>query len=263
MAESRKNNNTKKAKVEDESAEDVLNAQHEKLGAMQSEIEKLNDEATEEILQIEKKYNALRKPYYKKRNDVIREIPDFWLKTFLNHNMMSDLLDEEDQEVFKYLKEVNVEDFDDVKSGFKISFTFDTNPYFKNKTISKSFQYNDEAVLTVVPTKIEWKEGKDLTKRKGGSSKLEGGKRGHEDIDIGSESFFCWFQEDDQDLELGEIIKEDVWPNPGKYYHGLADEDEEGDVEVDDDEAEVEGDEDDGEGEEGGEGEGEGEEEDQ
>jgi len=195
-----------------------------------------------EILQIEKKYNSLRKPYYKKRNDVIREIPDFWLKAFLNHDMMADLLDEEDQNAFKYLKELNVEDSDDVKSGFKISFTFDTNPYFKNKTLSKTFQYNDDAELTVVPTKIDWKEGMDLTKRhKGG--KTDNNKRTHEEID--SESFFNWFNEEDQDLELGEIIKEDLWPNPSKYYHGLTDDD---DDEGDDDEVEVEGDDEEGEG---------------
>jgi len=256
MADSRKN---KRSKVEDEeaaaaSADSALNNQHGKLDIIQGEIEKLNDEATEEILQIEKKYNSLRKPYYKKRNDVIREIPEFWLKAFLNHDMMADLLDDEDQSAFKHLRELNVEDSEDVKSGFKITFTFDPNPFFKNKTLSKTFQYNDDGELHVVPTKVEWKEGMDLTKRV--RNKGEGGKRTADE----SESFFNWFNDEDQDLELGEIIKEDLWPNPGKYYHGLADDEEEGEegydeVEVVDDE---EGDEEEGEGEEG---EGEGEEE--
>jgi len=238
----------KKAKTEEVvPAADALEGQHKKLETIQGEIEKLNDEATEEILQIEKKYNGLRKPYYKKRNDVIREIPDFWLKAFLNHEMMADLLDEEDQNAFKHLKELNVEDFEDVKSGFKITFTFDNNSYFKNKALSKTFQYNEDGELTVTPTKIEWKEGMDLTKRQKGK---DGNKRAAEETD--SESFFNWFNEDDQDLELGEIIKEDLWPNPGKYYHGLTEDDEEGE----DEEVEVEGD-DDEEGDEEGEGEGE------
>lgn len=241
----------KKSKVEDPAAaaanaEAALNNMHGKLDGIQGEIEKLNDEATEEILQIERKYNGLRKPYYKKRNEVIREIPEFWLKAFLNHDMMADLLDEEDQEAFKFLKELHVEDFEDVKSGFKISFTFDTNPYFKNKTLSKTFQYNEDGELNVVPTKVEWKEGKDLTKRV--KAKAEGNKRSSDE----SESFFNWFNDEDQDLELGEIIKEDLWPNPGKYYHGIVDDDEEG--EEFDEEAEVEDDEGEGEGEEEGEG---------
>lgn len=46
----------------------------------------------------------------------------FYSTKFLNHDMMADLLDEEDQNAFKHLKELNVEDSEDVKSGFKISF---------------------------------------------------------------------------------------------------------------------------------------------
>jgi len=244
MADSRKNKKSKSDATE-APTEDAPNVQHEKLTTIQTEIEKLNDEATEEILQIEKRYNGLRKPYYKKRNDVIREIPDFWLKAFLNHDMLADLLDEEDQNAFKHLKELNVEDFDDVKSGFKISLTFDSNPYFKNKTLSKTFQYDEEGILTVIPTKIDWKEGMDLTKREKGK---DGNKRTQYSE---SESFFNWFSDEDQDLELGELIKEDLWPNPGKYYHGLTDEEDQ-ELEGDEEEAEVEGDEE-GEDEEGGE----------
>jgi len=249
MADSRKN---KKSKVEDEEAATVaadtaLNNQHGKLDIIQGEIEKLNDEATDAILQIEKKFNTLRKPYYKKRNEVIREIPEFWLKAFLNHDMMADLLDEEDQSAFKHLRELSVEDSEDVKSGFKITFTFDPNAYFKNKTLSKTFTYNEDGELTVVPTKVEWKEGMDLTKRV--KSKAEGGKRTADEN--ASESFFNWFNDEDQDLELGEIIKEDLWPNPGKYYHGLTDEEEDGgegydEVEVVDDEEDDEEDEEEG-----------------
>jgi len=234
MADSRKNKKVKSDATE-APTEDALNVQHDRLTAMQTEIEKLNDEATEEILQIEKRYNGLRKPYYKKRNDVIREIPEFWLKAFLNHEMLADLLDEEDQNAFKFLKELNVEDFDDVKSGFKISLTFDNNPYFKNKTLSKTFQYDEAGILTVAPTKIEWKEGMDLTKRE--KATKEGNKRTQESE---SESFFNWFSEEDQDLELGELIKEELWPNPGKFYHGL---DEEEELEGEEEEAEVEGEE--------------------
>jgi len=134
----------------------------------------------------------------------------------------------------------------------------------KEKMLGKKEKLENIAVKGI---KIEWK-GKDLTKRDAGK---DGGKRSHEETQ--SESFFNWFNEEDQDLELGkiahptnardddacahgcgcgapatwEIIKEDIWPNPGKYYHGLAEEDDG----EEDDEVEVEGDEDDLEGEEG------------
>jgi len=225
----------KKAKVEtSENSNEELQGQYDKLDAIQAEIEKLNDEATEEILQIEKQYNGKRKPYYKQRNDVIRDIPAFWSKAFLNHDMLCDLLDEEDQKVFQHMKELTVEDFDDVKSGFKITFTFDANPYFKNKTLHKEFRYNADGQLSVHPSKIEWKEGMDLTKLRKATPKPETGKRSREMSE--TESFFNWFNPEDQDLELGEIIKEDLWPNPAKYYHGG----DEVDEELDPDECEAE-----------------------
>lgn len=200
---------------EDSSTEDRVQA----LETIQDDIEKLNDEATEEILQVERKYNTKRKPYYKRRNEIIREIPDFWLRVFTSHEMLTALLDDNDQAVFKYLRELNVEDHEDVKSGYKISLHFDPNPFFKNTVLSKEFRYDKDGVLTVIPTNIEWKEGKDLTKKP--PAKDNKGKRTREDE---SESFFTWFSPEDQDLELAEIIKEDLWPNPAKYYLGLAEE---------------------------------------
>jgi len=234
----------KQQKIDPEDA--VVDDKVQSLETIQDEIEKLNDEATEEILQVERKYNAKRKPYYKRRNEIIREIPDFWLKVFTSHEMLTSLLDENDQAVFKYLKELTVEDHDDVKSGYKISLTFDPNPYFKNSVLTKEFRYDKDGELKVIPTNIEWKEGKDLTKRP--PAKDTKGKRQRDDE---SESFFTWFSPEDQDLELAEIIKEDLWPNPGKYYLGLAEEEED-----EQEEAEEEGGEEGGEeGEEGEEGE--------
>jgi len=189
------------------------------LEGLQENIEELNDKATEEILEVERKYNRLRKPLYERRNQAIRKIPEFWVKVFTTQEMLAALLIENDLAAFKYLRELNVEDHDDVKSGFKISLTFDPNPFFKNSVLSKEFLYDKDGNLTVIPTRIEWKDGKDLTQKQ--PSK---GKRGREEE---SESFFTWFNEEDQDLELAEIIKEDLWPNPAKYYFGLEEEAEE------------------------------------
>lgn len=234
----------KKIKAEPEDSVDLVDDQDiQLLESIQDQIEELNDRATDEILEVEKKYNRLRKPIYDRRNQAIRKIPDFWLKVFTSQDMLAALLSESDLAVFKYLKELNVEDNDDVKSGFKISLIFDPNPFFKNSMLSKEFQYDKDGNLTVIPTKIEWKEGKDLTKKQ--QSKDAKNKRAREEE---SESFFTWFNPEDQDLELAEIIKEDIWTNPAKYYLGLVDESELG-------EAEEEGDEDDEEGEKGEDGE--------
>lgn len=44
----------------------------------QSEIEKLNDKASEEILVVEEKFNAKRKTYFRQRNEYFKKLPKFW-----------------------------------------------------------------------------------------------------------------------------------------------------------------------------------------
>lgn len=51
----------------------------EEIDTAQSEIDLLNEKASEEILKIEQKYNKLRKPLYDKRNIIIKRIPNFWV----------------------------------------------------------------------------------------------------------------------------------------------------------------------------------------
>lgn len=56
----------------------------------------------------------------------------------------------------------------------------------------------------------------DLTKRTGQTPNKAGKKRQHEE----PESFFTWFTDhsDAGSDELGEVIKDDIWPNPLQYY---------------------------------------------
>lgn len=68
----------KKSKTETEEVIDDEDIQA--LEGIQDQIEELNDKATEEILEVERKYNRLRKPIYQKRAEAIRKLPDFWYK---------------------------------------------------------------------------------------------------------------------------------------------------------------------------------------
>ena len=76
---------------------------------------------------------------------------------------MSALLNEEDEEALQYLTKVEVHEFEDIKSGYKINFHFDENPYFDNKCISKEFHLNDTGEPSSKSSSITWKAGKDLT----------------------------------------------------------------------------------------------------
>lgn len=59
---------TKKQKVETE--ESLL----EEIDTCQNDIDALNEQASEEILKIEQKYNKLRKPFYEKRSVIISKV---------------------------------------------------------------------------------------------------------------------------------------------------------------------------------------------
>lgn len=150
-------------------------------------------------------------------------------------------------------------EFEDIKSGYRIDFYFDENPYFENKILSKEFHLNESGDPSSKSTEIKWKAGKDLTKRASQTPNKAGKKRQHEE----PESFFTWFT-DHSDAgadELGEVVKDDIWPNPLQYYLVPDMDDEEGEGEEDEEEGlediDEEGDEDEGEEDDDEEGEGE------
>jgi template-activating factor I len=132
----------------------------EEIDRVQCEIDKLNEEASEEILKVEQKFNKLRQPHYKNRSELIARIPAFWVTVFLNHPQLSTLLDEDDEEALQYLKKVDVQEFEDIKSGYRINFYFDKNEFFENDVLFKEFHLNDNGEPTCKSSQIKWKPGK-------------------------------------------------------------------------------------------------------
>jgi hypothetical protein len=53
----------------------------EDLDKVQADLDNLNEAASEEILKVEQKFNQQRKPHFEKRNDLIKQIPNFWVTT--------------------------------------------------------------------------------------------------------------------------------------------------------------------------------------
>ncbi|KAH6792036.1 hypothetical protein C2S52_002513 [Perilla frutescens var. hirtella] len=94
-------------------------------------------------LQIKKKYIDKRKPMYSRRNQIIGDIPCFWLIA-----------------IFCYLDSVVVEDFADPRKGYYIAFNFMDNPFFSNKILSRTINFLADGTFRSVGTTIEWKAGK-------------------------------------------------------------------------------------------------------
>ncbi|KAI3462940.1 hypothetical protein Pfo_019603 [Paulownia fortunei] len=238
VADRAKKSRTVAAEGDDQFERDEVLLSIEKLQEVQDELEKVNEEANEKVLEVEQKYNEMRKPVYVKRNEIITSIPDFWFTAFVSHPALADLLSEEDHEIFKYLDSLNVEDFKDFKMGYCITFNFRPNPFFEDTKLTKTINFSDEGTLRVTGTTIKWKEGKGPFD--GSSDGEKGNKR-----PLSKQSFFSWFSDnqpqDTSELEqdeVAELIKEDLWPNPIKYFNNEDDEEDSEEDEGEDDEDE-------------------------
>ncbi|XP_056156868.1 protein SET-like [Lampris incognitus] len=211
-------------KTSEEELKDIIG----RLEEVQRELDRLNERASEETLKVERKCDKPRRPFFQKWSELIAKIPNL-----LNHPAVSALLRVEDEEALDYLSRVEVTEFEDIKSGYRIDFYFDGNPYFENKVLSKEFDLNESGDPSSKSTEIKWKSGRDLTKRSSQTQNKVGRKRRHEE----PESFFTWFTDraDAEAGKLGEAIKEDdIWQNPLLYLCSDTD-DEEGEGEDDDD----------------------------
>ncbi|KAF8463607.1 hypothetical protein BDZ91DRAFT_731275 [Kalaharituber pfeilii] len=278
------------------------------LKGVQKEHTKLEAEFHEEVLQLEKKYFAKFTPLYEKRAKIVnglaepteeevkagiqdeeeepeskeskaeekkeavdvKGIPEFWLTAMKNSIALAETITDRDEAALKYLTDIRMAYPD--KHGFQLIFEFAENEFFTNKTITKTYFYQDSGYPGdyiydhAEGDKIDWKEGKDLTVR------IESKKQRNKNTKqtrvvkrtVPTESFFNFFtpptpptgDEDDLDEEadeigdrleldyqLGEEIKEKLIPRAIDWYTGealqyedLDDQLDEGDYDEDDDE---------------------------
>jgi len=190
----------------------------EEIDSCQNEIDQLNEKASEEILKVEQKYNKSRKPFFEKRNEIIKKIPNFWVTAFVNHPQISAILEEEEEECLHYLTKLDVEEFDDIKSGYRIKFFFDENPYFENDFLTKEFHLSSIGDPASHSTEIKWKQGHNLVERF--RIRMQQTEKGSRKRALEIRSFFSWFSDhmDPSADEIAEVIKDDMWPNPLQYF---------------------------------------------
>jgi len=275
------------------------------LKGVQKEHSKLEAEFQEEVLELEKKYFAKFTPLYQKRATIVngvaeptaeeikageeddeeqaeaepaekseevsdvKGIPEFWLSAMKNQVSLAEMITDRDEAALKDLTDVRMEYLD--KPGFRLIFEFAENDFFSNKTITKTYFYQNESGYGgdfiydhAEGDKIDWKAGKDLTVR------IESKKQRNKNTKqtrvvkktVPTESFFNFFsppkaptEEDDDDAasdieerleldyQLGEDIKEKLIPRAIDWFTGealqfeeLDEEMEEGDFEDEDDE---------------------------
>lgn len=182
------------------------------LKGIQKDHSKLEAEFQEEVLQLEKKYFARFTPLYEKRaaivngqqepteeqikageedneddepkaeekkettdaaaevTELVKGIPEFWLSAMKNQISLAEMITDRDEAALRFLTDIRMEYLD--KPGFRLIFEFAENEYFTNKTITKTYFYQNESGYGgdfiydhAEGDKINWKEGQDLTVR--------------------------------------------------------------------------------------------------
>ncbi|KAJ6784858.1 hypothetical protein PWT90_00878 [Aphanocladium album] len=262
------------------------------LRAIQKDHAKLEAEFQEEVLQLEKKYFAKFTPLYEKRSAIVNGqteptedeikagedenfevqpkaaegdeegikldipenvagIPEFWLSAMKNQVTFAEIITDRDEAALKHLTDIRMEYLQE--PGFRLIFEFSANEFFSNKTLTKTYFYQNESGYGgdfiydhAEGDKIEWLPGKDLTVR------VEAKKQRNKNTKqtrivkktVPTESFFNFFSppkppsdEDDEededaateieerlelDYHLGEDIKEKLIPRAVDWFTGEA-----------------------------------------
>ncbi|XP_052113932.1 uncharacterized protein LOC107476123 [Arachis duranensis] len=70
-------------------------------------------------------------------------VPAFWLNAMKNNEVLADEISEHDEGALKFFKDIKWSRIDNPK-GFKLEFYFDTNPYFTNTILTKTYHMIDE-----------------------------------------------------------------------------------------------------------------------
>ncbi|KAI4377444.1 hypothetical protein MLD38_015067 [Melastoma candidum] len=275
------------------------------LREIQGQHDEIEAKFLEERAALEAKYQKLYQPLYSKRFEIVngvvevdgvstetvmnsdnelpvaeKGVPNFWLTAMKNNEVLSEEISERDEAALKYLKDIKWSRIDDPK-GFKLEFSFDTNPFFKNILLTKIYHMidDDEPILEkAIGTEIEWYPGKCLTQKILKKKPKKGAKNAKPITKTENcESFFNFFNppqvpDDDEDIDdetaeelqnqmeqdydIGSIIRDKIIPHAVSWFTGEAiqgdefddledDEEEDDDEDEDEDEEEDEEDEDD------------------
>ncbi|KAL3337532.1 hypothetical protein AABB24_029927 [Solanum stoloniferum] len=278
----------------------IVRKRVEVLREIQTQHDDLEAKFFEERAALEAKYQKFYQPLYTKRFEIVngvievegatteaavadqqvdkdaveKGVPDFWLTAMKNNEVLSEEITERDEEAFKFLRDIKWSKIDDPK-GFKLEFFFETNPYFKNTLLTKTYHMidEDEPILEkAIGTEIEWCPGKCLTQKILKKKPKKGSKNAKPITKTEQcESFFNFFsppqvpedEEDidedaaeelqnlmEQDYDVGSTIRDKIIPHAVSWFTGEAAEDDdyadlEDDEDEDDDEENEEDEEDD------------------
>ena len=211
-----------------------------RVAAAQDGLEEISNEVSTRILELERDANVRRAPLYATRREALGALPQFWATALANHPVCAAFVSERDQEILEYLTDLRVDEQEDITSGYRITLTFGANPFFANETLHKELRFSDDDGDTSEASTIAWKAGEAPSADGGagadggggGGGDGGGGKRSHDDLvaeappaaptfllallSTGDDAHADFLDEEAD--ALCDAIKDELWPNPLRYY---------------------------------------------
>lgn len=94
-------------------------------------------------------------------------IPDYWKVAVSNNMLIQQAVHKQDKEALTFIKDVKSEKTDDPKT-ITIKMFFSENEFFSNDVLTYTVKVkeNGEEPAEVIGCGIDWKDGKDLSKKK-------------------------------------------------------------------------------------------------
>ncbi|CAA6672797.1 unnamed protein product [Spirodela intermedia] len=262
----------------------------EVLREIQGQHDELQAKFFEERAALEAKYQKLYEPLYTKRFEIVngvvevdanstgpgetpagekvveeKGVPDFWLTAMKTNEVLVEEIQERDEGALKFLKDIKWSRIDSPR-GFKLEFFFDSNPYFKNTVLTKTYHMidDDEPILEKAigcfyyPLKILKKKPKKGSKNSKPITKTENCESffnffnppqvPDDDVDLDEDAAEDLQNQMEQDYDIGSTIRDKIIPHAVSWFTGEAvqgDEFEIGDEEDDDEDDDEDGDEED------------------
>ncbi|XP_048209904.1 testis-specific Y-encoded-like protein 4 [Perognathus longimembris pacificus] len=186
-----------------------INTCMDSLEAIDQELSNVNAQADRAFLQLERKFGRMRRLHMQRRSFIIQNIPGFWVTAFRNHPQLSPMISGQDEDMMRYMINLEVEELKHPRSGCKFKFIFQSNPYFRNEGLVKEYERRSSGRVVSLSTPIRWHRGQDP------QAHIHRNREGNT-----IPSFFNWFS-DHSLLEfdrIAEIIKGELWSNPLQYY---------------------------------------------
>ncbi|WKS79659.1 nucleosome assembly protein [Cryptosporidium sp. 43IA8] len=210
----------KKQKLDLETAETSNMGDKTNSDEKQELISKLEEdsECAKEQMIIQRQFDEKKKPIFDERKAIIEKIPKFWADTISRHPVFQDNMHPEDFDILEYLKDIELEDNLDNEGSYKIKLIFDeaVSEFMEPNILVKHIIFKDNQEIVNEVTKINWKKE---SPRSIIEKKFIDTEENEEEYKNSVLSFFDFFSENiSDDIDIGEIIRRDIYHAPLLYY---------------------------------------------